>query len=372
MIREEKIRVVHVYPRLTCGGIERVIEDMIRFADRNRFSFAILTQEEGDNEDVFHEMGVDILRVPFGGNKGDYNSRLQEFFEGHRFDVVHSHMHHQMMHVNKAAKKAGVKCRVAHSHINHPDWPWWKRLLRIPKFMLHNAGATDLVGCSQGALDWLFPLRRGGKVILNGIDTEKYKYTDNRRCSARKALGIPPYRKVVLNIGRLTTQKNQNFILDIAKLLRGEESIEFIIVGEGPLHEQLRDRLEVEQLSNVRLLGERRDVPDLLCAADLFILPSLYEGFPVVINEALTAGLPVAVNENLDLRGFRRDCEIYPMSLGNIGDWVEKVKHSYPSAPLSDAGRGQLNRYVNCGIDARKMAKECTDLYIQRLSAPEK
>lgn len=370
-----KKRVLHVYPRLTCGGVESVIEDMIRFGDSARFSYAVLTQEEGDNEDLFREMGVEIYRVPFRGDKGEYKRELKDFFSEHKYDIVHTHMHHQMMLVNLAARTAGVKCRIAQSHINHAEWPKWKRILRIPKFILHNIGATDLVGCSQGALDWLFPVKmRKGTVIVNGVDRRKYKYTDKKRYDTRRELGIPSNVKVVLNVGRLTPQKNQEFILDIAARMQEDDRLLFLIVGSGPLDDKLIKRIDEEGLINVRMLGERRDIPELLSAADLFILPSVYEGFPIVINEALAGGLPVAVNERLDLREFRREHGIHPLNLEKIEDWINEVRGSYPGYRILErAGASGLPyRYVTGGYDAREMAMECIKLYLKRLSGTEK
>lgn len=365
---ESKIRVLHVYPQLNCGGVERVIENLIRFADRERFSFALLTQNPGEYEDEFRKMGIAIYRIPFGGDKKKYKKALAEFFRDNRFDVVHTHMHHQMMLVNKVAKKAGVKCRVAHSHINHQDWPWWKRLLRIPKFAFHNAAATDLIGCSEGALNWLFPVRMGGEVIPNGIDASRYAYTHEQRYTTRRALGISADKKVVLNVGRLSAQKNQKFLLDIAEEMKGKDDYLFFIVGGGPMSAELEEIVRRKNLKNVRLLGERHDIPALMSASDLFLLPSLYEGASsIVMREALANGLPIIFNLQLDSGADGDSPQIYPRDISRLAEWVTDIENICRRMPMNGMEPGLPCRFVEFKSDVEAMAARVAEVYLRRL-----
>lgn len=366
-----RIKVLHVYPELISGGVERVIENLIRYSDREKFSFSILTQKEGSRDSEFREMGVEIHRLPYEGDKKEYTKRLGEFFATNKFDVVHSHMHHQMMLVNRVAKAYDIRCRIAHSHINHPDWPWWKRLLRIPKFAMHNAGATDLVGCSEGALEWLFPIRdRESTVIPNGVDAEKYRYSDSRREAVRRELGIPPEKFVVLNAGRLAPQKNQDFILDIAAEMRENKRCEFLIAGEGPLQASLNERIERENLRNVRLLGENNDMPGLISATDVFLLPSHYEGASVVLEEALAGGMKVIINERLETNERERTGrggKILRLSVKSADVWARRIAE-LASEMLSESGeKWEEARHESFNIDSREMAAAACRLYMKRL-----
>lgn len=293
---EGRVRVLQVYPRLLCGGIEKVMENIVANAEKDRFIHEILTQEEGEYEEPFLRLGVTIHRIPYDGNPASYRRRVSELLRERGIDAVHCHMHYEMNAVCRAAKEAGVKVRIVHSHIAHPDWPAWKRVLRIPKFLLHDRYATHCVACSTDAMRWLFPYtRKPKKVIVNGIYTECFRFSATERENARNELGISGDTKVALNVGRCTAQKNQRFILDIAEMTRDEDII-YLIAGDGELRGALEKECRRRGLDNVRMLGTRHDVPRLMWAADIFLFPSGFEGLSIAAIEAQSAGLPTLVS----------------------------------------------------------------------------
>ncbi|MGI5121205.1 glycosyltransferase family 4 protein [Marinactinospora thermotolerans] len=109
----------------------------------------------------------------------------------------------------------------------------------------------------------------------------------------RAELGVAPDRPLALVVARLAPQKGLDVLLDAARRLKQRDPAPvFVVAGDGPLDRELNARIDAEELP-VRLLGHRTDIPDLLAAADLFVLPSLWEGPSLVIMEALRAGLPV-------------------------------------------------------------------------------
>lgn len=132
------------------------------------------------------------------------------------------------------------------------------------------------------------------RVIYNGIPVERFRRDEEARCRLRAAWGLSPGDFVVLQVARLDRLKDHPTAIRAAHRLRNE-SLRWLFVGDGP--ERAAIESEITRLGlqgRVRLLGERRDIPELLSAADAFVLTSISEGIPVTVLEAMAAGLPVA------------------------------------------------------------------------------
>lgn len=304
------IRILHVYPELNCGGLERVIRDIITHTDKGLFVHDILVQSSGAADSFFESGGVKIIQIPFDGDVKGYRAALRDLFTERRYDVVHCHNHREMSMVNQEARRCGIRLRIAHSHNAHQDIPGLKRWLRILRFYRHRKGASVLAGCSRDALDWMFPASGvHGTIIENGVDTERFKFSLRYRNETRdeigKALGadLTDQDKIVLHVGRLSEQKNQHFILDLAKAsLRKDRAcgrLIYVLVGDGPLREELYIRKNEEGLDNVVFAGERDDISRWFSGADIFLFPSRYEGQGIAALEAQASGLSVVGSDML-------------------------------------------------------------------------
>jgi starch synthase (maltosyl-transferring) len=132
-------------------------------------------------------------------------------------------------------------------------------------------------------------------VIPNGVDVATYAAADP---ADRQALGLPQDAYVVLAVGRLDPQKGLHHLFDAARgLLPRFPELHFVLVGDGPLHSELKARAEQAPLTGrIHLTGWRPDVPSLLKMGDALVLPSLWEGMPNVVLEAMAAGLPVVAS----------------------------------------------------------------------------
>jgi glycosyltransferase involved in cell wall biosynthesis len=133
-------------------------------------------------------------------------------------------------------------------------------------------------------------------VIHNGVDVRSFSLP---RGAFRRSEGIPAECTVITTVGRLDTQKGLPYLLEAAELVtRGHPEVRFLVVGEGPRRGDLvrhRDRLGLTE--RVWFLGFRTDVPQILADSDVFVLPSLWEGLPIALLEAMAAGLPVVATD---------------------------------------------------------------------------
>lgn len=342
-----------------------VFYNLIRFGSRQDAGYEILVQSHGDNEKVFRDLDIPVHVIPYS-DAGRYQEALKQFFETEKFDVVHTHMHEEMPLVLRAAEEAGVRCRVAHSHNARVDIPRFIWPLLYFKHHRYERYATELFGCSSLALQWLFPASwRSGHVINNGIDLSKFRFDAETRRQMRLDNGIAPSTKVFINVGRTTDQKNQGFILDLAASRLDRDEL-YIIIGEGPLLQSLRDRCEAENLTNVRLLGKRTDVDRWLCAADVFLFPSVYEGLGIVAIEAEASGLRVIASDTIPSEADMHLGNFDKASLKDTARWQSLMDRP----PLTDSDREKISLAARASdYDITTVAAAVEDIYRRRLTS---
>lgn len=317
-------KVLHVYPQLNCGGTETVFYSLIKASDKNMFSYDILVQKRGQQDAAFEKLGCNIITIPYESVE-QYHEALAKLFAENRYQAVHCHMFSKMYIVLEEAKKSGVPHCVAHSHNARVDIPKILWPLRYFKHHKYEKYATDLFGCSELALKWLFPVRwKEGKVIYNGIDLDEFGFDMDVREQYRRKLGVSEETKVVINVGRCTNQKNQEFILECAKRLNNA-NILFVIIGEGTLLNFLQTKIKEENISNVLMLGKQFDVAQWLCAADIFMFPSVYEGLGIVAIEAQANGLPVLATDTIPAEADMQMGTFWRIPLKNADKWREML-----------------------------------------------
>lgn len=370
------IRILHVYPCLESGGLEMVIASIVRQLPAPEFTHRLLTWSPGnpEMEKRIIECGAEIIRLRHSGegypSVKEYRHALEQFFKecgrkGITYDAVHAHHHRYMQQVALAAARAGVPVRILHSHLDHQDVSILRRLLTRIAYLPHINGATDLIGCSRGALDWIFPLTAGKRthILGNGIDTKRFLFDSQLRVIGRRRLlnqlSLSPHTRIFLNAGRCTGQKNQRFILDIAdiwnRLYEASTGAIFIIIGEGPERENLIKEAQQRGLTNVLLPGYSSDVAKWMDMADAFLLPSLYEGSPLVAIEARASGLPVIVSDCISSDWDEALGEITALPIAKPELWA---RHLSLLPPLSESMRIEANRRFSMVPELRRFTQE--------------
>ena len=208
-----------------------------------------------------------------------------------------------------AAKKAGIKDIYVHSHCTKIDDPnGFRRLL---KTVFHRicepyvwTNTKKYLACSKLAGEWMFGKKRVEsnkyKTIYNGVEVDEYLYDEEKRSEIRKHLGCEN-KYVLANIGRLSYQKNQEFLINLfARYRMVNPNSMLMVVGDGELKEQLKNQVKKLKLEkDILFLGNRDDVPQLLSAFDVLVMPSRFEGLPVTMVEAQMASLPCVVSSRI-------------------------------------------------------------------------
>jgi len=216
-----------------------------------------------------------------------------------RFDVLQSFQHYSNILGVPLAALASVPVRVTSQRTSLRDAPRW--LHTLDRLVNNSALVDKMTSVSDATRQFCIEVEgiRADKIVTiwNGIDVERYDPPDaaQRRAAIRAHLGLDESCRVVTTIGRLAPQKGQQYLIDaVPAILARVPDAHFLILGEGPLGESLAAQVESAGLGHaVHLLGVRNDVRDVLLGSDLFVLPSLWEGLPNVVLEAMAAGLAV-------------------------------------------------------------------------------
>lgn len=306
-----KVKVCCFCERWESGGIESFLTNVIRHSDLEKFKIDIATSCLGSSifTEPLKQMGVRFFEL--SGNQRKVIQNHRQFFallQQEQYDVVYLNIFHGLsLYYAKLAERADVPIRIAHSHntaLRKSSTKLIKVLIHKTCKELYSKSATDLWACSESAAEFLFSRRmlskHGFYFIRNGIEVNRFRFDIAVRRTVRNKLGLEN-KFVVGNIGRLCYQKNQEFLLDILlemKKTRPESCL--LLVGEGEALESLKEKTERMGLSrDVIFYGTSCHIEQLLCAMDVFIFPSRFEGFGIVAIEAQAAGLPVLCSENI-------------------------------------------------------------------------
>ena len=265
------------------------------------FELSVVLLNEGRLADTLRTTGINAMVL----SESKYNSvqlfiRLVRYLRQYRPDIVHTHKYKDNILGSCASVIAGIPVVVRSVH--GLTEPFRGReyvnmaLYEIADRLVSTWKVKKIIGVSENITSVLKRLYGAGKVVCihNGIDLKKVQ-VKQERAKVRQCLGVGSNECVVGTVGRLTTVKGHDIMIQTARLLKNENvDCKFLIVGDGPLMLKLKalaQTLGIEK--EVILAGQRDDVYDLINAMDIFLLPSLHEGIPMVLLESLALGCPV-------------------------------------------------------------------------------
>lgn len=262
---------------------------------------------------------------------------VEKIIEKHNYKVLHINSDSAYIATAYifAAKKAGIERIYVHSHCTQIDDN--NRTKRFIKTAIHKIckpyvikNADMYLACSKLAGKWMFSKKntdsKNYKTIFNGVEVERYLYDENTRSQYRAALGFED-SFIIGNIGRFSYQKNQEFLVEVfSRFQQTCPNSKLVFVGEGELENSIKEKVNALGLSeNVVFLGLRKDVPCLLSAFDVMIMPSRFEGLPVTMVEAQMASLPCVVSENItDEAQFT--AHVQYINGWELETWVDAIK----------------------------------------------
>lgn len=368
-----EIRVLQILDTLNTGsGVASVVLSFYRAMEKlsengDRFIFDFMINEEvKDSVKKMLEMnGSKIFLMPSLRliSFGQYLMELKRFFSNHKeYSIVHGHMPNAAAFYFCIAKHYGVAVRILHSHNSKGADRRWNR---IRNRILSNIGiqfATEYMACGKKAAHYLYGKDISKVYLLNNVvDTEKFSFQKEVREQVREQLGVCD-RFVIGHVGRFCYQKNQKFLLKIfVELLKREKSVYLFLIGDG------EERGEIEQLveqyhlqKSVKLFGVVSQVEKYMQAMDVFLLPSRYEGVPVVILEAQASGLPCVLSSEVT-REVETEYTSYIDLEESAGKWSEAVLEWKGKARC-----GYLSDKFNYIADSTKLYEKYKEFYREK------
>ena len=357
------IRILHVVTYMGRGGLETMLMNYYRQIDRNevQFDFLVHRDFEADYDKEILKLGGRIYHLP-RLNPWDYRylKKLDEFFQQHKeYKIVHSHLDCMAGIPLKYAKKNEIPVRIAHAHsksqdkdLKYPLKLWMKRM--IPRY------ATKLFACGEEAGGWMF----GGlkfNILNNAIDTKQYQYSEKIRTAYREELGLGD-SLVIGHVGRFNPPKNHRFLIEIFDQLKQKDSnVKLLLVGDGDGRKKIEELVKEKKLQeDVKFLGMRDDVHNILQAMDVFVFPSLYEGLPVTLIEAQSAGLQCIISDQVPLECKMTDLIHVKSFQERESRWADEIlKHAeYKRVDTT-------MQIIRNGYDIRKNAEKLQKDYLK-------
>jgi glycosyltransferase involved in cell wall biosynthesis len=301
------IRVAQIVGKWVGGGVESFIMNYYRYINHDKFQFDFICDEDSTciPYDEIEKLGGRVILVPPYQKIFKYQKVLTGVLKNGNYQIVHSHINTLSVFSLMAAKRAGIKIRIAHSHSTTNKKEFKKNIIKQILRPFSRVFATDYFACSEDAGRWLFgnKIYDEGKVFVlnNAIEIDNFKYDEFGRKEIRQELNISDNTFVIGHVGRFMPVKNQLFLLDLfAKIHQKNNNTVLILVGQGPMENEIREKIvELKIEPWVKLVGQRNDVNKLYQAMDVLVLPSLYEGLGMVLLEAQVSNLPCVCSNNI-------------------------------------------------------------------------
>lgn len=362
---EEPIRVAHIIGKWLGGGVEAVVMNYYRNIDRSKVQFDFLCDSDSTNipYDEIEKLGGKVILIPPYQKAIKYQKELIKIFKENKYRIVHSHISTMSIFPLRAAKKAGVPVRIAHAHSTSNKKEWKKNILKQILRPFSKVYATDYMCCSELAGRWLFGNKEYDKgnvyLLNNAIDLDKFKYDKKLRDKKRKELNISEDTLVIGHVGRFVEQKNHRFLIDIFNEVHKEnKNSVLLLAGQGPLMDEIKEKVrELKLTENVKFLGQRNDVAELYQGFDVFCLPSLYEGLPVVGVEAQATGLLCIFSDEMTKETKVLDTTRFLSLNTSAKEWTKVLLKDFKAFKRKDTKEEISKNNFNIKIESEKVEK---------------
>jgi glycosyltransferase involved in cell wall biosynthesis len=314
------IRVLSVVDQLPINGLSMHVMEVLRHTDRRECAIDVMTHtvEPQHFDEEARRLGTKVLPCLSRSRPWRYAKNFRRILREHGpYDIVHCHLRFFSALVLRLARRAGVPVRIAQSH--SAGWHDNRRPPAVVRALMAMARRSMLrhltrgIGVSEEAAASLFGPRwhQDPRIGVSHccIDLERFHQPVDTD-AVRHELGLPEDAFVLGHVGRVGPGKNHRFLLHVAsELRRSRPDTCVLIVGDGPAVAEVRQcAQELGIAGQVVFAGFRSDVPRLMAGAmDVFVLPSFYEGLPLVLVEAQAAGLPCVYSDVIT-----REVEVVP------------------------------------------------------------
>ena len=360
-------RIAHVVGKDAGGGVEAIVMNYYRNIDRSRIQYDFFIDEDSTctkMKDEIPSLGGRVFMIPPYQKQFAYQKELHRLFTENHYPLVYSHINTLSIFPLFAAWRAGVPVRVIHNHSTAGKGEFKRNLMKYSLRPFAKIFPTHLCACSRFAGEWMYGKKcmNSGRVTIwqNAIDTSQFAYDEDIRNDTRRELNLTD-KFIVGHAGRFMHQKNHDFLIDIfAEIHKRRSDSVLLLAGDGPLLEAMKEKVNRMGINeHVIFLGSVKGMERYYNAMDVFILPSFYEGLPVVGSEVQVSGLPFLCSDAVTSE--TKFCEnLHFMSLSkSAGEWADealRISANHVRRDMSNAAREN-------GFDIKAQAEKMTEWY---------
>ncbi len=356
-------RLLCLISNMNTGGAETFLMKLYRNIDRTKYQmdFCINTKEECFYSSEIREMGGKIYYIPpKSSNVKEFKKQLTDLIKKEKYEYVLRITSNAAGFMDlKIAKKAGARVCATRSSNSSDGASFKAKVIHYLSRLLYVKYVDVKFAPSDLAAEYTFgktSLKKGKVSLLhNAVDLNIYHYYAKEREDIRKELSLED-KKVIGHIGRFMHQKNHSFLLDIFYDIKKKEpnAVLLLVGGNGDLEESVRQKVADLRLEDsVIFAGIRSDIPQLLSAMDVFVMPSFFEGMPNTVIEAQATGLPCIIADTITKQA-------------NITGLVEYLPLSQPASIWADKALTVISEsridtkqnFVDHGYDIKNVAEE--------------
>ena len=370
------IKVAVIGGPILSGGKKNLIMEYFRHIDKAQVQMDIVCNDDSNAipQEEIEALGGRVFIVPSFKNLKGHTKALCELFKKEQYDVVHAYNSMMNIFPMYAAKKAGVEVRISES-LSMAAPGEWKTYVKYMLRPLSHLYATHYMACGEDCGIFQFGQKAfdEGKIAIfkTAINTDFNRYQPDLREKTRKTFGWNG--KVVYGfIGRFEHQKNPLFLIDVmSEIYKRQENAHFVIIGAGKLENEMKTRIKETGLELVMSwLGRREDIQQFYNAFDAFLLPSRYEGLPVVGLESQSCGLPMIFSTAVTPEASA--CELGHFIDLNEGAaaWAEKIIPIV--AENMPKRRSYAKEVADAGFDSKTEAEKMLKYYMVALNQNNK
>lgn len=362
-------RILHINSTIYINsGVMSVVMNYYRNIDKHKIQFDFLyfiKPEDGYKtyQTEIETMGGKVFFIPDFARFWNFNKQLSKLLEKNAdYSTVHIHDPFVVRFVYSTLRKHGINNIIVHSHATQ----WSDKKINGLRNQIICYNLQKYVdysfACSQAAGEFLYGKNRKFTIINNAIDSIKYKYDAPTRERIRNEIKISD-KLVFGHVGNFNNQKNHIFLIDVFKrIVTLNENTCLLLIGDGPLRKEIEFKVHEQGLEKyVLFLGKRMDVENFYQAMDCMILPSLYEGLPMVGVESQCSGLPVLFSDTIT-----KEVGLVKFRFMSLEDTIENWAKSAMSLAQEDLDRSQAVKVIERrGFCINKEAEKLATLYLK-------
>ena len=362
-------RILHIIGGMNRAGAETMIMNLFRKIDRNNYQFDFLyfTEDACDYDEEIESLGGIIYRIPICNSIKRTIAIYNLLRNNKTFYAVHGHTLFSNGFHMLAAYFSKCERRIVHSHSTSDvnDNSFLGRLYHDFSRFLINVLGTKFVACGEQASHYLFYKNKEIIQLPNAIDINYFnKCGINYKSNLRKELGKDESYIIISQVGTLSYVKNHIFSINLAEKLKAKGvNFHMVFAGRGPLNGDLiQIRKECGVVDDISFLGIRDDIFLVLAGSDVMLMPSHYEGLPVVLVESQSTGIPSIVSTNVSSEVDLGVGKVFFKPLDDIDAWIELIENVKKIKSIDNNKR--ISTLSKKGFDINQSIKLLDEIYV--------